>query len=150
LDQGGAEGFEMLRLDASAFCVVLMLTPLLAQADDSIPPPELLPPRMIIPLEHGPYRARVIQAFKRDLRRTGSRQRVEGCVNAIDYIQPSPLGKDTSWGLICRLAGEGRTQRRLVMACDDRLVGKFSMVEVKSASADALISFTGKHCPPGG
>jgi hypothetical protein len=71
-------------------------------------------------------------------------------MNAIDYIQPSPSGKDTSWGLICRLAADGRMQPRLVMACDDRLVGKFSMVEVKSASADALISFTGEHCPPGG
>jgi uncharacterized membrane protein YhaH (DUF805 family) len=118
---------------------------LVQAAPPAQPEPEEPP---IVTVANGPARASIIRDFQDDLRTAKSDGRVRDCRLAIDYVSAAPAGKDTSWGAVCTVEQGSREQD--VMACDDRLLGKFTMRYQFTESWPALIDFVGRNCPPGG
>jgi hypothetical protein len=127
--------------------ISLAFAPMEAAAQDQRPQPP------VVADARGSLRATILRDFARDLRKSrhrgsGAEPGVKSCRRVISYVQPSPSGKDSSWGAICTLAG--RSSDHEVMACDDRFVGKFTMQEALSPTREALVEFTRRNCPPGG
>lgn len=91
-------------------------------------------------------RARILADLGRDLERLGASARVERCSVVLDYVQPGV--RDTSWGVACSL-GTGRSRTEFV-ACDDWLVGKFSLTENLVPTRERVQAFIATSCPPGG
>ena len=84
-------------------------------------------------------RAEITDRLRNGLEQLGFNGAVERCSFMLDYVQPTPTGKDTSWGAICSIAFGGR--RRTILACDDRMIDKFSLTENFTASRAGVTGF---------
>jgi hypothetical protein len=103
------------------------------------------PPPVVTVVSDQAQRAQIIEDFQSDL---GPGWRVQSCQLVIDYVQPAPTGRDTSWGAVCSIKSGART--RTVVACDDRMIGKFTMSENSVSSSAEVAHFIERNCPPGG
>jgi hypothetical protein len=89
---------------------------------------------------------RVSRDFERSLKLVGFRGQLR-CVRMIRLLPNS--GRDTSYGAICEI--QNTSSSRMVMACDDTMIGKFTFKTSGFAVDDQeLSSFTEFNCPPGG
>jgi hypothetical protein len=105
-----------------------------------------LPPSVTV-VSDGQFQAAIIKDLEDDLRTIGSTARVQRCTTVLRYVRQIG-GKDTSWGAVCTLSGAMR--KGSVLACDDWLVGKFTMTTSFTDSKDAVTDFIRSNCPPGG
>ena len=73
--------------------------------------------------------------------------RLSACPVIVRLIDKTyTTGRDSSYGAFCLL-----TDDRLVMICDDTMVGKLTLkFSGFAVSADELVDFTKANCPPGG
>jgi hypothetical protein len=107
-----------------------------------------LRPPVVTEVSDATQRAQIIEDLDNDLRQLGSAARIERCPLVLDYVQPAPSGRDTSWGAVCSITIGA--ERRTFIACGDRMVGKFTLSRNFSQSPEAVTRFIERNCPPGG
>lgn len=90
-------------------------------------------------------RSRIIAHLEHDLLRLGSPGPLHFCSVVLQYVQPGV--RDTSWGVACSIGGVEK--QTFFVACDDELVGKFTLTESLSPAREAVKKFIAGNCPPG-
>jgi len=84
--------------------------------------------------------------FRISLARIGISAHLSACPAMVEFRDKTNTGRDRSYGAFCLLNGD-----RLVMICDDTMVGKLTLkLYGFVVSGNELLDFTKANCPPGG
>ena len=129
-----------LRIIASILTISLA-TPAVAEPNASMRP-------RVSSVSSPERRKEIITALESGLRHIGSSAKVERCDSIMEFVQQEPSGKDSSWAAVCRVSIGAVTHS--LLACNDELVGKFTVTENVITSATAIEQFIAVNCPPGG
>jgi uncharacterized protein len=84
------------------------------------------------------------EEFQKDLKRVGINGSLTACNLMVELIGQQG-GRDQSYGAICNL------NERLIMICDDTMIGKLTLKLYGFAITGAtVVDFTANNCPSGG